>query len=97
MQSADVIYEFLDQACEDHRVGPMHISLYLAIWYACRRQDFNMPVTIYGKELRRLSKIGGSGTYHRYLKDLWEFGFIFYESSCNPAAGSRIGLNFERK
>lgn len=92
MELIQLLYEFVDRICEDPRAGPSHISLYMALLYNYKKQEFHDPIHINGRVLRKQAKIGGTGTYHRCLRDLIEFGYIHYEPSCNPATGSLVHL-----
>jgi hypothetical protein len=94
MDAVQLLYDFMDRVCEDPRAGPAHISLYLALLCNYKRQGFHDPIYITGTILRKQAKIGGTGTYHRCLRDLCELGYIRYEPSCNPAIGSQVHLIF---
>ena len=74
-----MLNNFLKRICDDPRIGPSHISLYMAIVYCFREQNYRRPVSVFGRDLRRLAKIGGSGLYHRCIRDLKECGYIHYE------------------
>ena len=91
MEFDSALYEFMKLIGEDPRIGPSHISLFLAVLYYYREQDFKMPVTIYGRELRKQARISAV-TYHKCLQDLIESKCIVYEPSYNPEYGSLIYL-----
>jgi hypothetical protein len=55
----------MDRVGEDHRIGPTHISLFLAILYFYRKQEYVMPIYVYRKELMKQAKISAIGTYHK--------------------------------
>ncbi len=93
MKFATAIFLFMDIIQEDPRIGPSHISLYIAIVYSCRKQGSKMPIRIYRKDLMRRSKMRGKGTYHRCLRDLTEYGFIRYVPSNDSLKRSQIYLS----
>lgn len=81
MKEVPEITGFMGRAASDARLGPMHLSLYLAILYCWLQQGGKGPVRVKGKELMALAKIGGPTPYYRTLRDLHEFGYIVYVPS----------------
>ncbi len=61
MDFDSVLYGFMDKVGEDHRIGPTHISLFLAILYFYQKQEYAMPVYVYRKELMKQAKISAFG------------------------------------
>jgi hypothetical protein len=90
LQSA--ICSFMDRVGEDHRVGPTHISLFMAILYFYRKQEYRMPIYVYRKELMKQAKISAIATYHKTMQDLKLCGYIGYVPSYNPVLGSLVYL-----
>lgn len=84
------LYHFMKLVREDPRIGPSHISLFMAILVACRVQDYKMPVSVYSRDLMKQAKISAGGTYHRCMRDLKEAGYIHYIPSYNPVLGSLV-------
>lgn len=82
----------MDMVGDDPRIGPTHISLYLAVLHYYRKQEFQNPVSVFARDLMKQAKIGSSRTYHGCLQDLKELGYIKYIPSCNPFLGSLIYL-----
>jgi hypothetical protein len=82
--------DFMNAVSEDPRMGPTHVSLFLAILYFYKKQKFQSPISIYSKELMKQAKISSGGTYHRCIQELSEYGFIRYIPSYNPMLGSLI-------
>jgi hypothetical protein len=92
MDFHSVLYGFMDKVGEDHRIGPTHISLFLAILYYYRKQEYAMPIYVYRKELMRQAKISAIGTYHKSMRELKQCGYIGYVPSYNPVLGSLVYL-----
>jgi hypothetical protein len=86
------ICRFMDRVGEDHRIGPTHISLFLAILYFYRKQEYILPIYVYRKELMRQAKISAFGTYHKGMRELKVYGYIGYVPSYNPVLGSLVYL-----
>lgn len=74
----------------DPRIGPMHISLYLAIVRLSYEKNHINPISFFSRDLMSRAKICGTATYHRCIRDLHELGYIAYEPSFNHLRGSRI-------
>ena len=93
MDFQSAIVRFMDKVGEDHRIGPTHISLFLAILYFYRKQEYGMPIYVHRKELMKQAKISAFGTYHKTMRDLKLYGYIGYVPSYNPVLGSLVYLN----
>jgi hypothetical protein len=92
MDFQSAIFRFMDKVGGDHRIGPTHISLFLAILYFYQKQEYAMPVYVYRKELMKQAKISAFGTYHKAMRDLKLYGYIGYVPSYNPVLGSLVYL-----
>src|SRR5579859_8043255 len=86
------VMDFMKRAEVDSRLGPMHISLYLAILYCWLRQGGEGPARVSGKELMPLAKIGGPTPMYKYLRELHDFGYVEYRPSHNPTKKSQVYL-----
>jgi hypothetical protein len=82
--------DFMSAVTEDPRMGPAHVSLFLAILYYYKKQGFQAPISVYSKDLMKQAKISAGGTYHRCIQELHKYGFIKYVPSFNPVLGSLI-------
>ena len=80
---------FMETVREDPRIGPSHISLYLAILFIYKNKG-QLPVSAYSRNLMKQAKISASGTYHKCMRDLIDCGYIKYIPSYNPVLGSLI-------
>lgn len=92
MKEAREIMDFMERVEKDSRLGPMHVSLYLAILYCWFRQGRAGPARVSGKELMPLAKIGGMTPMYKYLRELHDFGYIEYRPSHNPTKKSKVYL-----
>lgn len=80
---------FMETVREDPRIGPSHISLYLAILFIYKNEG-QLPISAYSRNLMRQAKISAYGTYHKCMRDLIDRGYIKYIPSYNPVLGSLI-------
>jgi len=92
MNILDHLHNFCEFGAKDGRLGPAHISLYMALFDFWRGQQFVSPFYISRAELMRLAKINGNATYQKCIKDLDELGYIWYNPSHNPHKGSEVSM-----
>jgi hypothetical protein len=89
----DMVTEgFIFPVVHDGRLGPQHVSMYVAIvwcWVAQGRPEW---VTVSGKELGPLAKIFGSSPVYRCLRELHDYGYVVYRPSYNPVEKSKVFL-----
>lgn len=80
MEWAARIYSFYQKAGADHRISPVHISLYFTLLneVIISGKDFILPVR---DHLMSAAKISSSVTYHRCLRELHEYGYLDYRPS----------------
>jgi len=92
MNILDHLHNFCEFGANDGRLGPAHISLYMALFDFWREQQFVSPFYISRAELMRLAKINGNATYQKCIKDLDELGYIRYKPSHKPQKGSEVSM-----
>lgn len=84
------LWLFLQAAREDVRINAIHISLYTAIVFYCQEEEYQHPVSVFSHDIMPLSKISGTATYHRSIRELHQYGYIKYVPSYNHFLGSLI-------
>lgn len=72
---------FYDAIRNDHRIGPTHISLYMAVFQLYNCNGLLNPVRANRAMLMEMSKISGLATFHKCIRDLHEFGYLQYVAS----------------
>ncbi|MDR3712368.1 MAG: hypothetical protein P4L51_06105 [Puia sp.] len=90
MESNNELTLFMEKVKTDARIGPLHISIFMAILYRWRAEGYSNPLTVSAKLLMPLAKISGPQHFYRCMKQLHEFGYIRYEPSNNPAKPSQV-------
>jgi hypothetical protein len=83
---------FLDRAMEDHRMGPLHVSLYVVLLDICERQERPGLFAICRQEVMARSRILGRTTYYKYIGELAEWGYIVYQPENYPGKRCRISF-----
>lgn len=90
------MHEPLEAFCllmvDDLRIMPSHISMYVALWQAWKRNGCRDPVCIDKEALKRVAKISAKQTYNGVLRSLHAYGYIKYEPSADPRVKSRVWL-----
>lgn len=83
---------FFEQAVNDARLLPTHISLFAAIFYFSKDDPPGDPFQVSRSKLMRYSRIRSIATYHKCMRELVVYGYILYEPSWHPRKGSKITL-----
>jgi hypothetical protein len=76
----------------DLRISTTHISLYMALFQLYNLNGFKNPVNITRRQVMGVAKITGFATFHKYIKELNDFGYIQYLPSYNPSVSSQVYL-----
>jgi len=77
---------------KDDRIKQGHITLYLAFFQKWNREYFKNILTINRASIMKRAKFKSKTTYHSYLKDLNDWGYLNYFPSFHPARGSKVSL-----
>lgn len=92
MMEIKQLTSFYDAIKDDARIGPTHISLYMALFQFYNQNGWTNPVAIGRKKIMEAAKISGLGTFHKSIKDLCDFGYIRYFPSYNSKIKSKVFL-----
>lgn len=92
MAGLQELTNFYGKMKDDHRIGPVHTSLYMAIFHLYQLNGFVSPVPVNRALLMELSKIRGLATYHKCIKELSEARYIQYMPSFNCKVCSLVVL-----
>ncbi|WP_437372125.1 hypothetical protein [Maribacter litoralis] len=85
--------EAFERFNNDDRIKQGHITLYLAFFQKWNREYFKMTITINREWIMEKAKIKSKTTYHNYLKDLNDWGYLRYYPSYHPARGSKVQMS----
>lgn len=77
----------------DIRLNAWHMALLLAIFYLQSTQGCCNRIRVSRKKLMSLSHIRTLPSYHKYLEDLQDFGYISYHPSYHPSGKSEIMMS----
>lgn len=84
---------FFNSIAIEKTLNPTHISLYITIFQCWNLNRFKNPFTITREDIMRGSKIASTATYHKCIKDLQRLGYLDYNPSFNPYAGTSITIH----
>ena len=85
-----MLEDFLKKAATDPRLSPVHISLYVRLWYLNNQRGRGQGLSFFSHEVKTQSKIISDVTYHKAIRGLHDFGYIAYTPSFNHSKGSVI-------
>lgn len=80
----------IDLLENDTRLNTFHMALLLSVLRVGARQGSVEAVIATRATLMSLSHIRTLPTYHKYFRELQQFGYICYSPSYHPAGKSRI-------
>ena len=80
---------FFEQAGKDRRLGPGHISVYVALLSLLLEQSEADGLTIHREQVLERCRVGKT-RYYQYMKELAAFGYIDYQPDRYPGRRSRV-------
>ena len=83
---------FFRHTKRDTRLNANHISLYLALFQYWNVNRFQNPFQISREEIMAICGIGSKNTYHKCLKELHQYGYIYYRASLSKFQKSSIQI-----
>lgn len=90
MNYIKILTYFFEKASADRGFSPTHISVFMALFQYWNQSRFASSIQISRDEIMHLGKIQSKATYHKAMHYLHDQGYIDYQPSYNPLAGSRI-------
>lgn len=92
MDTADILFGFWKAVANDPRITMRHIGLYAALLCVWRKEGSKDPMCLYSYEIMDAAKMVTQSTYHQYIKQLAEYGYLRYEPSFKKNQPSKIFL-----
>lgn len=87
----------LDYIEKDNRINVWHFALIIAILRLAYLQDNFITIRVSRSKLMKLAHIRTLPTYHKYFKELQDFGYITYFPSYHPGFRSIVEFNIFNK
>ena len=83
---------FFSYVKSDRRLTSSHVSLYMALFQCWNFHRFQLSFPIARDEVMALSGIGSKNTYHKTVRDLHSFGYIYFRSSLSKFQKSTVHI-----
>ncbi|MCC9137537.1 hypothetical protein ACFSKU_15530 [Pontibacter silvestris] len=81
---------FFRRVARDPRFNPTHVSLYMALFQQWNLNHFRNPISIARSQVMGISRISSRVTYHKCIRELHAWGYIYYSPSFNHYRGSLV-------
>jgi hypothetical protein len=86
------LHAFYQHIKRDKRLSANHVSLYLALFEFWNYNRFQNPFRINREALMQLSKIGSKNTYHKCIKELHSYQYIFYHTVVSKYQHAKVSI-----
>jgi hypothetical protein len=94
--SEDQIMNYLSICMDDSRLNVWHLAILAAILNLGYRQRQWQRIKVSRSKIMALSHINTLPTYHKYFKQLQDFGYFKYSPSYHPDYRSEVELHEKR-
>ena len=84
---------FFERIGTDTRINVWHLALLIALLRLAYIQNEKKVIKVSRSRLMKLSHIKTTPTYHKYFKELQDFGYITYVPSYHPGFRSTVTFN----
>lgn len=91
MKALAAFLEFMERISRDARIGPIHISLYTALFNGCCNAGGNNVLTIDAVLMMQTAKLSRT-SFYQVLRELEEFGYIKYNRATSKWEASTVSL-----
>ncbi len=86
------IMDYLSMYINDPKLNVWHLSILTAILGLGYRQGERRRIKVSRSKIMELSHVNTLPTYHKYFKQLQDFGYIKYKPSYDPGYKSEVIL-----
>jgi hypothetical protein len=84
---------FYETIMTDQRITPMHISLYMALFYHFLSEEMKSPIVVKRQQLMQEAKISARTSYNKCIRELHDYGYIRYLPSYSFYLGNLVYIN----
>lgn len=85
--------QFFNKVDSDSRLTVSHMGLLAALIRLAYMQKENKVIRVSRSKLMKLSHMRSPPTFHRYFKELQDYGYITYIPSYHPGFRSTVTFN----
>ncbi|TDO70396.1 hypothetical protein EV143_11115 [Flavobacterium chryseum] len=90
MESLKLLSVFFESIEKDFRIGSTHIAIFAALVQFWMEKGMVNPIQAYSIEIQKIAKIMSPKTYHKCMRELHEYGYLFYVPTKNKNRRSSI-------
>lgn len=90
MESLKLLSAFFESIEKDFRIGSTHIAIFAALVQFWIQKGKVNPIQAYSLEIQNIAKIMSPKTYHKCIRELHEYGYLFYVPTKNKNRRSSI-------
>lgn len=90
MESLKLLSAFFELIEKDFRIGSTHIAIFAALVQFWIQKGKVNPIQAYSIEIQNIAKIMSPKTYHKCMRELHEYGYLFYVPTKNKNRRSSI-------
>ncbi len=84
--------DFYNAIADDVRIGPLHISVYIALLQQWNLNGGINPIKVSRDMIMKQTKINARHSYNKFMNNLNEYGYIRYHPSVNGYRRSKVFL-----
>lgn len=92
-----MLFRFWNAIAKDPRITMRHIGLYAALLCVWRKEGAKDPLCLFSHDIMSAAKMITQSTYHQYIRQLDEYGYLKYVPSFKKNQPSKIFLLSERE
>lgn len=90
METLKPLSDFFKAIEDDYRISITHTSIYVSLLHYRADRGFINPIQPYRYDIMDIAKISSPKTYHKCMRELNEYGYIKYESTCKRNQRNKI-------
>lgn len=90
MENLKLLSGFFQAIDNDFRISTTHIAIFAALLQFRANRGFINPIQAYSIEIQKIAKIMSPKTYHKCMRELHEYGYLFYVPTKNKNRRSSI-------
>lgn len=92
LMKAETLISCIDYYKHDRRLKVWHFALLVGLYVVAIRQRRITRIKISRSMVMAVSHIDTAPTYHKYLKELNEYGYVQYRPSYHPGIRTEVDL-----
>ena len=92
-EQATLVVKYMLSMSRNNKIKVTHMAMIFAILQIAIMEGAGKSVNITRRKVMETAHIQSIATYHKYLKELEQMGYIKYTPSYHPKDGSRVILN----